>query len=660
MTLKAPRLDDRSFDDLLEEALHRIPLYCPEWTDHNLSDPGITLIELFAWMTDIVLYRLNRVPDKHYIKFMELIGMRLREAQPARVPVTFWLVAPQPLNITIPAGTAVATTRTETEPAITFTTDVDAEIQVPTLQYIMTSIERSNQLRDFNDYSERMLKGSLKELLMFESDPPAEGDALYLGFDQDLSNHVLGIEFDVEIAEGAGIDPANPPYVWEVLSNSQGDWKVADLEYDSTAGFNENGLVRLDLPDMYRAKRNELNAYWLRCRLLEPEDDRPLYQKTPRIHTLHVDSWGITVNTSNVSTIRHEMVGRSDGSPSQRFYLAHTPVVPRRPELGEFLVIRHENGEEERWTEVADFADSGKDDLHYTIDSVNGEIHFAPALPQPDGSIRRYGAVPPKNSGIEMNAYRFGGGHQGNVATHALNVLKSALPYIDRVSNQHPAQGGRNTEHLDDLKVRVPGHLRSLGRAVTSEDFEYLAHEAAPGEISRVHCLQPQYSTGGEIQLLVIPHVPFFQGFIAPESLQLGDEVRDKVHEFLDERRLISTQLEVQEPQYIWVQTEVRFHPSAKSDPETVRQSLEDKLYDFLNPLIGGDNGKGWAFGRNLLTADIIAMLLTVPGVDFIRSVRLFPILHERGEFIQEAESQEIVVPADSVVVSFEHNVIVE
>src|SRR5690554_7999073 len=115
MGFQAPRLDDRSFTDIVAEALQRIPLYTPEWTDHNLSDPGITLIELFAWMTDIVLYRLNRVPDKHFVKFMELVGMQLREAEPARVDVTFWLSAPQPNAITLPNGTEVSTTRRSEE-----------------------------------------------------------------------------------------------------------------------------------------------------------------------------------------------------------------------------------------------------------------------------------------------------------------------------------------------------------------------------------------------------------------------------------------------------------------------------------------------------------------------------------------------------------------
>src|SRR5215475_12798382 len=115
MGLEAPRLDDRSFDDLVAEARARIRLYTPEWTDHNVSDPGITLIELFAWMTDILLYRLNQVPDLHYIKFLEMLGVKLTGPVSARVPMTFWLTAPQNLSIIIPAGTEVATTQTETE-----------------------------------------------------------------------------------------------------------------------------------------------------------------------------------------------------------------------------------------------------------------------------------------------------------------------------------------------------------------------------------------------------------------------------------------------------------------------------------------------------------------------------------------------------------------
>src|ERR687884_1587181 len=112
MALPVPNLDDRRFQDLVDDAKRLVQQRCPEWTDHNVSDPGVTLIEAFAWMTDQLLYRLNRVPDRNYIKFLELIGVHLYPPAAAHAPVTFWLSAPQKSTVTIPTGTEVATVRT--------------------------------------------------------------------------------------------------------------------------------------------------------------------------------------------------------------------------------------------------------------------------------------------------------------------------------------------------------------------------------------------------------------------------------------------------------------------------------------------------------------------------------------------------------------------
>ena len=74
MPLQLPNLDDRNYDDLMAEALARIPTYSPEWTNHNPSDPGITLIELFAYLTDLLLYRSNRITDDNTRKFLKLLN----------------------------------------------------------------------------------------------------------------------------------------------------------------------------------------------------------------------------------------------------------------------------------------------------------------------------------------------------------------------------------------------------------------------------------------------------------------------------------------------------------------------------------------------------------------------------------------------------------
>src|SRR5205823_11747011 len=118
MPLPTPSLDDRHFQDIVDQAKHLIPHYCREWTDHNVSDPGVTLIELFAWMTDLLLYRVNQVPDKVYVKLLDLIGIRLQPPRAAQAPVTFYLSAAQPTEVIIPEGTEVATLQTEASPAI--------------------------------------------------------------------------------------------------------------------------------------------------------------------------------------------------------------------------------------------------------------------------------------------------------------------------------------------------------------------------------------------------------------------------------------------------------------------------------------------------------------------------------------------------------------
>ncbi|HKJ66391.1 MAG TPA: putative baseplate assembly protein, partial [bacterium] len=89
MALPVQNLDNQTFSELFEEARKLIPRYAPEWTDHNLSDPGITLIDLFAWLAEMQLYYLNRVTDEHYLKFLKLLGEAPVPARSARVNVTF-------------------------------------------------------------------------------------------------------------------------------------------------------------------------------------------------------------------------------------------------------------------------------------------------------------------------------------------------------------------------------------------------------------------------------------------------------------------------------------------------------------------------------------------------------------------------------------------
>ena len=138
MPLPAPNLDDRHFQDLVDDAKRLVQQRCPEWTDHNVSDPGVTLIEAFAQMVDQLIYRLNRVPDRHYVKFLDLLGVQLFPPTAATGTVTFWLSAPQPHAVVVRAETEVATPRTDIEEPVVFATTAELQIVPCELRRVAT------------------------------------------------------------------------------------------------------------------------------------------------------------------------------------------------------------------------------------------------------------------------------------------------------------------------------------------------------------------------------------------------------------------------------------------------------------------------------------------------------------------------------------------
>jgi predicted phage baseplate assembly protein len=206
MALPAPNLDDRRFQDLVDDAKRLIAQKCPEWTDHNVHDPGVTLIELFAYMTDQLLYRLNRVPDRHYMAFLDLLGVRLFPPTAATAPLTFWLSAPQPDTVRIPAGTQAATVRTETDEAIVFETAAELAIVRTELAGVASSIDGKTH----RDHGEALAK---RTRFYCFADVPRPGDALYIGLTEAAPSCAVMLRFKCDI-EGVGVDPDNPPLAW--------------------------------------------------------------------------------------------------------------------------------------------------------------------------------------------------------------------------------------------------------------------------------------------------------------------------------------------------------------------------------------------------------------------------------------------------------------
>ena len=654
MALTAPNLDDRTFQDIVSEARSKIPLYCPKWTDYNLSDPGVTVIELFAWMVDMLLYRLNLVGDKNYIKFMDLLGIRLEPPKPASADITFRLSAPQRGTMTIPANTEVATRRTETQEAINFTTVEDLAILVPTLAQALTTADEKTFVDDMP-----ALKNRDVSFAVF-SPVPKESDALYLGFTEDLRHHTLALTVDCRI-EGIGVDPNDPPLAWEFWDGEPERWTAVRVEADTTGGLNQPGHVILHIPDNSAMREvNGQRATWLRCRAVNPRTGQRAYTSSPKIKTIVAESLGGTVRATQCFRNSNELLGRSTGLPGQKFNLRNMPALPR--ETGETLEVETEReGTYETWQEVSNFAASRPDDRHYTLDSVTGEVQFGPIIRQPSGEEQRYGLVPPKGRNVRFTTYRWGGGVVGNVGERTITVLRSSVPYVASVTNFTAAAGGTDAETLDRAKLRAPSVVRARTRAVTAEDFECLAMEASP-LLARAHCVAAGAADGhgpppGVVRLLLVPAISDTARFIPAEELELPRRLREDVQAYLDERRLLATHLEISSPVYQPTAVVARVKAKDGTPPVEVAQEIEKRLYGYINPLTGGPHHSGLDFGRGITLSEVYAAIQGAAGLDYVEDIKVYAINRETGE--RQESATRVAVATDALVCSAKHEVII-
>jgi predicted phage baseplate assembly protein len=645
MPLPAPNLDDRRFQDLVDDAKRLVQRRCPEWTDHNVSDPGVTLIETFAFMVDQLLYRLNRVPDRHYLKFLDLLGVQPFAPTVATGDLTFWLSAARDSTIVVPAGTHVATVRMEGEEPVTFETVEDLAIAPCNLERVV-SIPASGELTDRTD----ALNGN--DWVPGFAEPPAPGDAVLFGLSDPVPGCAVLLRMEWTVA-GRGVDPTDPPLIWEAWT--EGGWQPCVVDRDTTGALNRAGEVMLHVPAGHAASViGRRRAGWLRCRLTEPAEGQAFFHAPPRLRTVTAETLGGSVRASHAELIVGETLGLSEGVPGQRFTVQQTPMVagddPIEVEVagGDAWTI---------WREVATFSDSGPQDRHVTVDRASGEVTFGPAVRQVDGTVRQYGAVPPKAAPIRLPRYRTGGGKRGNVAANSLTVLRDPVPFISTVTNLSAATGGVDGESLAETSTRGPLMLRTRERAVTAEDYEQLAREAAP-EALRVRCV-PAGAGSAAVRVLVVPalgeHTNSEDDSARFASLRPRDETLERIRAHLDARRCVGTQVLVEPPFYQGVTVVAQLRPQARTTAVTLRERALRALYGYLNPIDGGPDGTGWPFGRPIQSGEIYAVLQRVDGMDLVEDVRLFgadPRTGDRGDAVQRIE-----LAANALVFSYAHQV---
>jgi predicted phage baseplate assembly protein len=294
-----------------------------------------------------------------------------------------------------------------------------------------------------------------------------------------------------------------------------------------------------------------------------------------------------------------------------------------------------------------------------TLDRTIGEVAFGPAVREPDGSLRRYGAVPPNGARLRVRRYRTGGGRRGNVARGAISTLRSSVPYVSRVENREAAAGGVDGESVQSARQRGPVQLRAQDRAVTARDYELIAGQAVPAA-ARIRCLAAgDGADPGGVRVLVVPEAVADAGErLRFEQLIPPDDMLATVAGHLDARRPIGVRLVVEPPFYQGVTVAARLTARPDATAERLRTAALDALYGYLNPLRGGPDGSGWPFGRPVQSGELFGVLQRLTGVALVEEVLLFPadpITGRRG-----AATTRVELHRHALVFSHEHQVRVD
>jgi hypothetical protein len=641
----APVLDSRSYEQLRDEALARIPIHNPEWTNFNRSDPGVTLIELFAFLADSVRYRANQIPERNRSAFLSLLGVPLAPSTSARGLVQLSIDSGPQRALTLGGGLEL------TAGQVSFRTEMALDLlPVEAVGYVKRPLaEPSQDLLDSYGALYASFTGGQPDpdsLQLYETVAVTPRDSAGVDLLQ-TADSSLWIALLLRRSDGAGdaalagaraalagktlslaVVPVvdDPHATLSPVGRSVGDAR-ARLDYqlpsvapsgrlDGPAGriahyrsldaratanvLDEPGVVELTLPG------EEGLALWQDVDPLEAgSGDLPPALEDSKL-AARVVTWlrvrasggararllwaGVNaVAVTQEARVAGEVLPAGSGKPDQSARLAHPPVLP------ETVVLRVDDTP---WTRI--------DDLYTASPEVPvADLRLAPGVrtPQPrdprvftvdaaTGTVSfgdgMHGARPPAGAAIRAE-YSYGAGAAGNVEANAI-TSGSSLPAGVKVSNPLRTWGGSKAETVADGERNVPRRLRDGDRLVSRDDFEAIVRRTPGVDVGRVDVI-PAYSpelgssapgdAPGAVTLLVIPRVDPRH----PDAPQPDQPFLDAICSYIDPRRIVTTETFLRGPDYKPIWLSVGIEVVAGVSVASVRDAVRAALLEYLSPL---------------------------------------------------------------------------
>jgi hypothetical protein len=507
---------------------------------------------------------------------------------------------------------------------------------------------------------------------------PLDGTApaVWFGFDAPPERGPIHLYVDVKPRPVAA--DSTSFIQWEYLRRIGGTAVWAPLAVaDDTNEFTRSGYIQFVGPrDFAQATYFGSTRYWIRAVNRDGRYDA-------EVEAAHVPrALAVLPNTvlavqqrtiRNELPLRQEVYDTAEEHMTEYYKLAEAPVlseevwVDETESLSEEDIRRLEREGTEvdivrdseqqvmrvwvRYREVKHFLHSGPDDRHYAIDRATGRLTFG------NGTA---GKKPPRDREDAVRVtYTTGGGKRGNVPAGAVSSLQSSIAYVDRVVNYAPAAGGCDAGNTEEAVVRGPKRFKHHHRAVTAEDYEWLTREAHPN-VAKVKCLpnvnarlEPQ---PGAVTVVVLPKSGVGGG---AHFRELKRTVEAKLLEHAASNIAFPGNIQVIEPALLEIGVQATVWVRSMDDVVPVEREIIRKLNEFLDPVTGNADGRGWDIGQIVHPSMFYSLLKSVGPVVHIPRLSLDVYKVEHGDRTEWHPDRIGDLP-HSVVVPGMHRVTVE
>ncbi len=521
-------LDSDSFENLIEEYRSQIAGIYPDWTDYNYHDPGITFLELFAWMQENQQYFMQQIGEAHYRQFFRMAGISPLTRTPARV-LAEAVRSGEPREFIIPSGTVF------TSGGLPFETVQDELIPAA----VITSVERQDPDGRIEYTAEAGAAAEQDALSLLAFGPnPQPGSSMTLHISGTLRTDTdMHLSLILKDQGRNQADREHAPTVtaldWEYRTAD--GWAPLTVKEDETCGMLYSGRISFSLENGPAADGDNTA---LRAVLRSG-----VYDAAPIIMSVSLREIELRQSRTRCWPDGRQ-IAVGNGFPDQEYPLPSEHFLTDSVELIIEDILRP--GYFKSWKKTEDLLDMGPEDKCYMLDEQTGTVRFG------DG----FHGMPPEGRILvtRLSETEGKGGNIKDRSIFAAEDRKLASSGVPAFRMKYRIESGRDPEQTEKIMLRMAHELRRIHRAVSCADYEKIVRGTPGLIIHSAHAWTEDHDPN-------TVHVAVRPGS-GSQTMKLTEGISKAVAEHLEEHRLLGTRFVLQSPDYIRVDVSCEAVPS--------------------------------------------------------------------------------------------------